>query len=270
MKTPKEPILTLIGRVLIESRTPYVSAAAVIAPTLWLAIVTAEFYFGGRWAWSLPHILLCTPMAVLATFLLCDFRSAHKKPLSYGTLLAGPFGSTLLVSMCVRIYYDGWSVVTAGYWHDDKGGLYGLLVGVVVVGSVCVLSAIPIVVYFQRRSKIDEGAAAGQHRRTIPEPLVRSWRWAIEVMCVGLVLWYWILRWGVPIWYSILRGGVPTTMYEVIGEDTINSTINFGSCVMVLLLVTSLPSFRHYWRHGLFGLLVFSAWFVSLFCFPPV
>lgn len=221
-----------------------------MALSLWVTIVAVEVVNGGRWAWSLQYILMSTPMAILTTFLLCRYRFACKKPLSYGTLLAGPFCSATLVLVCSLFYYDGWSVLTDRYWHNMKGGWFGLLVELALVGGVCVLPAIAIVVYYQ--SKTDEALLAEQHRMVIPEWLVRSWLWAIELFCSSLVLWYWILRFG-----------------TLATEDQMMGLINFGSCIMILLLVTSVPSLRHHWRHGLFGLVVFFAWFVSLFCFPP-
>ncbi|OGV37159.1 MAG: hypothetical protein A2X48_04950 [Lentisphaerae bacterium GWF2_49_21] len=221
-----------------------------MALALWVAIVVVEVVKGGRWAWSLQYILLSTPMAVLVTFLLCLFRVARKKPLSYGTLLAGPFSSALLVMLCDLFYYDGGDIFTLGYWHNLKGGLLGVLFELALVGGVCVLPAIAIVVYY--RSKTDEAPMDEQHRTVIPESLVQTWRWAIELFCSSLVLLYWILRYGAPAM-----------------EDQV-MLINFGSSFMILLLVTSVPSLRHHWRHGLFGLVVFFAWFVSLFCFPPL
>ena len=223
-----------------------------MALALWFTVIAVQVVKGGRWAWSLQYILLSSPIAIVTTIFLCRFRVARKKPVSYGTLLAGPFGSSLLVILCYRFYYNGWSIFTSSYWHNLKGGWDGVLWELALVGGVSVLPAIAIVLYYQRRSKTNETPVDEQHRTAIPEGLIRSWRWAIELFCSILLLLFWILRFGGP------------EMNDLV------ILINFGSCIMLLLLVTSLPSFRHHWRHGLFGLVVFFAWFVTLFCYPPL
>jgi hypothetical protein len=225
------------------------AAVAVIAMALWIAMVTVQVINGGRWAWSLNYILMSTPMAVFVTIILCRFRVARKKPLTYGTLLAGPFGSALLVLACTLFFYNGWDVLTAGYWLDRKGGWDGLLTELEAIGGICVLPAIAIVVYY--RNKTDEAPLSEQHRTVISDWLVRSWRWAIELFCSSLVILYWILRFG-----------------KLATEEQMG-LINYALFPMFFLLITSIPSLRYHWKHGLFGLVVFFSWFVSLFLLPP-
>lgn len=152
MKTSKKLISTDIDQAFMESRTPYVSAVGAIALVLWVTIVVVQVVKGGRWAWSLPCVLLSTPIAVLVTIFLCRFRVARNKPLSYGTLLTGPFVSTCLVMLCCRFYFAREELFTFDYWNNLKGGWTGVLLGLALVGGICVLPAIAIVIYVNRGS----------------------------------------------------------------------------------------------------------------------
>ena len=134
----------------------YEIVTGTIALALLAIIVTVKFIQGGRDAKVVPFLLLITSMTVLVTFLLCSFRVARKKPVSYGTMLVGSFGSTFLVFVCGLFYSDGWSIFTAYYWHDTKGGLFGLLFCATLVGCICLLPAFAIVVYYQKRIKTGE------------------------------------------------------------------------------------------------------------------
>lgn len=122
---------------------------AVISLAFWITIITvAAIHYGDA------MLLITSMMAVIVTILLCRFRGAHKKPLSYGTLFAGPFGSAFLALVCERFYDVGWRIFTNYYWLHVKGGLSVFFTETVFLGCICVPPAIAIVVYYQ--SKINK------------------------------------------------------------------------------------------------------------------
>jgi hypothetical protein len=136
--------------VTMKDPRPYEAVAAVIALALWTAIVAVATVRGGRWAWSVPYHLISTPMAVLVTFLLADYRFARKKSASYGTLFVGPSVSALVALVAYKTYSLGWRALSTAYWLDRKGSLVTVPEFVHIAG-LSVLPAVAIVVYLQRR-----------------------------------------------------------------------------------------------------------------------
>ena len=55
--------------------------------------------------------------------------------------------------MSLGIYEEGWHIFTREAWTGGKGGLEAALVVLGVITTFCVLPALGVAVYFQRRSK---------------------------------------------------------------------------------------------------------------------
>jgi hypothetical protein len=55
--------------------------------------------------------------------------------------------------VCIEFYYVGWRIFTVSYWLDGKGGWFGVLVELALIGGVSVLPAIGIVVYYQSKKE---------------------------------------------------------------------------------------------------------------------
>ncbi|MGB7767309.1 MAG: hypothetical protein WBN22_00445 [Verrucomicrobiia bacterium] len=95
-------------------------------------------------------------VTVVVTALFCRYRIARKKRVSYGTLFICPIIATAGVLLCLSVCFDGWRVFTRGYWTEGKGGLEMILVVFGIIAAFCVLPALGVAVYYQRRSKRDE------------------------------------------------------------------------------------------------------------------
>src|SRR5437773_9647819 len=102
-------------------------------------------YFGGT--------ILAT---VVVAVLLCHYRTARQQRISYGTLIASSVIANASVFLGMGIYEEGWRIFTRDAWTGGKGGLSGVLVVWAIITIFCLLPALGVAVYYQRRSKRDE------------------------------------------------------------------------------------------------------------------
>jgi hypothetical protein len=103
--------------------------------------------------------LLIFAVLILATIpvtvFLCCYRIARKKPISYGTMFAAASCIPLLLAIVVTcLQPDIW------WSHEHKSSPQDFLVMLVFLMLMCVLPALGVVVYYQRRSKKDKTPAA--------------------------------------------------------------------------------------------------------------
>jgi hypothetical protein len=104
-------------------------------------------------------IILFFGLPMLATIpvaaLICNVRVARKKPMSYGTVVAAACSIPLIVAMiATSIQPDMW-------WsreHKMTPQIYITMLG--FMAAMCVLPALGVVVYFQRRGKRAETPVA--------------------------------------------------------------------------------------------------------------
>ena len=109
-------------------------------------------YFGGT--------MLATVIAAIA---LCRYRVAHKKRISYGTLLASSVVANVSVFLGMGIYEEGWHIFTREAWTGGKGGLAGTLFVLAVLTIFCLLPALVVAVCYEWRSKRNEKRAVKQN-----------------------------------------------------------------------------------------------------------
>jgi hypothetical protein len=84
-----------------------------------------------------------------ATIFLCRFRVARKRQVSYGTMLAGALSVPVTAIVVV-------SCLDLGFWSGDfRLGPVDILILFGLIAAMCVLPALVVVVYYQRRSKRD-------------------------------------------------------------------------------------------------------------------
>lgn len=96
-------------------------------------------------------IILCFLLPMLATIpmagMICRIRIARKKPISYGTLLISACSIPLLIAFIAAcVQPDIW-------WSRDKMTPEIFLSTLGYLVAMCVLPALGVVVYYQRRSK---------------------------------------------------------------------------------------------------------------------
>ena len=106
---------------------------------------------------ALAFLIFAELVTIPLTALLCRRRLKRKKPISYGTMLAGAFFASVFFVVSSSVYFNGWDVFTLEGWMDDK--FFGRGAVFVVLGCItlmCVLPALGVVVYYQMRHKKDE------------------------------------------------------------------------------------------------------------------
>ncbi len=104
-------------------------------------------------------IILCFLFPMLATIpvagMICRIRLARKKRISYGTLFISACCIPLLIAFIATcIQPDIWW----SYEHKSSPEDYFMML--VFIAAMCVLPALFVVVYYQRRSKRDEKPVA--------------------------------------------------------------------------------------------------------------
>ena len=94
-------------------------------------------------------------IAVVLTAILCRWRLASSKRISYGTMVTGAAGGGLVAYLGAFLYIDGAEVFTSQFWRDPKQvpSLGAVLLGVVGTAVPCALAALGVVVYYQARQK---------------------------------------------------------------------------------------------------------------------
>jgi hypothetical protein len=110
-------------------------------------VLETLLYFGGT--------LLAT--AVVAV-LLCHYRFAHQKRISWGTVFSSSVIANVSVFLGMGIYEEGWHIFTREAWSGGKGGLGEVFVVLGIIIILCLLPALGVAVYYQRRSKRNEKA----------------------------------------------------------------------------------------------------------------
>jgi DMSO reductase anchor subunit len=86
-----------------------------------------------------------------ATAFLCRYRTSRKKRVSCGTLFAGASVVPLVVAVVVTCTEpDIW------WSHEHKGSPHDFFITLVFLMLLCVLPALCVVVYYQRKKKRDE------------------------------------------------------------------------------------------------------------------
>jgi len=103
----------------------------------------------------LSGIVLPMLMTILATALLCRYRIARKKRVSYGTMFAGASVVPLLLMVIVTFLqpYVWWSRA-----HKSSPAEFLGMLGFMLI--MCALPALFVVVHYKKRSKRDETPVA--------------------------------------------------------------------------------------------------------------
>jgi hypothetical protein len=102
-------------------------------------------------------LIFAVPMlaTVPVTALICWYRTAHKKRVSYGTMFSGASIIPALLAIVVTFMEpDVW------WSHEHKSSPEDFVVMLVFLGVMCVLPALFVVGYYQRRRKRDETPVA--------------------------------------------------------------------------------------------------------------
>jgi len=98
----------------------------------------------------LPYIIVMLA-AIPPTALLCRYRIARKKGVSYGTMFAGTLCVPLVFAVIMTCEQpDVW------WSRAHKCTPVDLLLGLGFMAAMCVLPALGVVLYYQRRNKKDE------------------------------------------------------------------------------------------------------------------
>jgi hypothetical protein len=100
-------------------------------------------------------VLLVFIVPMLATIpvvaILCRYRIARKKRVSYGTMFAGASIIPLLLAIVVTCFEpDVW------WSHEHKSSPEDFLVMLIFIATMCVLPALAVSVYYQRKNKRNE------------------------------------------------------------------------------------------------------------------
>ena len=91
--------------------------------------------------------LITIPM----TMLLCRWRIAHQKRISYGTVLFAACLTTLLTIFVADFYDSGWEIFTVHYWTGPKQVPIKLWLKLWAFGScISILPALWVVNHYQR------------------------------------------------------------------------------------------------------------------------
>ena len=93
--------------------------------------------------------------AAVATALLCHFRIAHKKPVSYWMIFRGAVVVPLLLAIIATCFQSDiwWS-------REGKGSPHDFLISLVLLGLLCSLPAFAVVVRYKRRATRNGGRVA--------------------------------------------------------------------------------------------------------------
>jgi NADH:ubiquinone oxidoreductase subunit 4 (subunit M) len=105
---------------------------------------------------GIAFLVFAELMTIPLTALICRYRLRRKKRISYGTMFAGAFLGAVLFVVSTSIYFNGWQIFSLDEWREDK--YFGRNPVFTVLGCVtlmCVLPALGVVVYYERRHKKD-------------------------------------------------------------------------------------------------------------------
>jgi hypothetical protein len=105
----------------------------------------ALLYFGGT--------ILAT---IVVTVLLCRYQLSHKKLIKFDTVFVGTLIANMIVFISFGFYEEGLALFTREVWTSGKGSFESGLVVLGVITIVCILPALGVAVYHERRSKRNE------------------------------------------------------------------------------------------------------------------
>jgi hypothetical protein len=109
---------------------------------------------------TLPFLIFAVIAAVVLTAVICRRRLAFKKLVSIGTILAGAFIPATILTGFYPCFEDGLTAFSDGYWAHLKvgGSVPWLFIFVIwaITFFFCILAALGVVVYYQKRNKSDE------------------------------------------------------------------------------------------------------------------
>jgi hypothetical protein len=77
--------------------------------------------------------------------LICRYRVIRGKQVSWGTVTASSVIANVAVCIGMAFYEEGWS--------EPKGGWGGVVIVLSVISLLCILPALGVAVYYQKRSK---------------------------------------------------------------------------------------------------------------------
>lgn len=103
-------------------------------------------YFGGT--------IIAT---VIVAALVCHYRVSHQRQVSWGTVLVSTVVANFAVFFGLGFYEEGFRLFRREAWTGGKGGLFEAVIVVGVITILCVLPALGVAVYYQRRSKRGKG-----------------------------------------------------------------------------------------------------------------
>lgn len=108
---------------------------------------------------SLLYLSFVLLVAILCTALICHWRIARQRRVSVGTLLAGAFCAAIVSDVLLVLFDAGLAGFTRDYWARQKvgGGIPYLFFFIYWVFTVipCIVAALAVVIYYQKRSKRD-------------------------------------------------------------------------------------------------------------------
>ncbi len=93
---------------------------------------------------------------LIVAVLLCRYHMNHQRRVSWGTVVASSVIANAAVFIGMELYEEGWNLFTREAWTEPKGGWIGIVIVLGVISVLCVLPALGVAVYYQRRSKRDE------------------------------------------------------------------------------------------------------------------
>jgi hypothetical protein len=109
-------------------------------------------------------VVIVVLVAILCPVILCRRQIAHKKRASVGTLLTGAFCAAVISDILIVFVEAGLAGFTRNYWAQQKlgGGIPYLYFFICWIFTLipCVLVALGVMIYYQRRSKSDETRVA--------------------------------------------------------------------------------------------------------------
>lgn len=110
-----------------------------------LSMLEPALYFGG--------VMLATLMVAI---LLCHYRAVRQKRISWGTVFSSSIIANAIAFFGMGIYEEGWHSFSREAWTGGKGGLGQVLFVLMLIIIFCLLPALGVAIYYQRRSKRDD------------------------------------------------------------------------------------------------------------------
>jgi hypothetical protein len=106
-------------------------------------------------------------VTLVVAVLLCRYRYSHKKRIGFGTVVASAVIANVAVFMSVAFYEEGWHLFTREAWTGGKGGWEAGLFVLGIITVMCILPALGVAVYYERRSRRDTKSVASYEGRGV-------------------------------------------------------------------------------------------------------